>query len=666
MNTGAQLSYSTPFGHRTSTSEVGSDAARQALPPQGHGADLRRLPPAVRLHGERGLPRGPDAQGRQGAVVREERGARVRQDPVLLPAQLAHRRRCRRARAAGGASTAASSRSTRSSTATRRSPTTRTRRAGASRSRTGLRLMGKTRHLLQARERGDRGTASRRRRTAAGRASRRCTSTRCCRPEKRMAQILETRRLTPVTKLFRIEAPLIAASAQPGQFVMLRVREGGERIPITIADYDRQPARSPSSCRRSARRRTACARSRTGDEILDVAGPMGGHIDIAPGGHVCGVGGGFGSAALLCLMREFTARGDTHHGDPRGAQQGAPHPRRRAAAAVHAPRDLHRRRLGRLQGVRHAAARAADRGRRPGPPRQRRGDRPDGDDARRRGDHAGQGREDAGVDGPAHGRRNGHVRRLPRHRRRQGAVRLRRRPVLRRPRGGLRRGDAAQQGLRARGEAGARPRRMHGNGGLCNADQASGKDPDAGARGPASRPRLPRGERRLHGGPRGLRGRALPALPGRGVRRRLPGERADPGIHPRGGDGRHGRRREDPALGQSAAGDLRARLPAGVAVRVGVQPRQALQPRGDRAPRALRRRLGAHAAPDGEGADHAQGEDRRHRRRALGPGVRRRARAAGLPGHDLRGAARRGRRAPLRHPGIPAAEGSARLGNRRC
>jgi ferredoxin/flavodoxin---NADP+ reductase len=47
-----------------------------------------------------------------------------------------------------------------------------------------------------------------------------------------------------------------------------------------------------------------------GDEILDVAGPLGGHIEIPPGGHVCGVGGGFGSAALLCLMREFTARGD--------------------------------------------------------------------------------------------------------------------------------------------------------------------------------------------------------------------------------------------------------------------------------------------------------------------------------------------------------------------
>src|SRR4029079_12843648 len=55
-----------------------------------------------------------------------------------------------------------------------------------------------------------------------------------------MALILEARPLTPITKLFKLDAPLIAASAEPGQFVMLRVREGGERIPITIADYDRK------------------------------------------------------------------------------------------------------------------------------------------------------------------------------------------------------------------------------------------------------------------------------------------------------------------------------------------------------------------------------------------------------------------------------------------
>src|SRR5512141_2496497 len=125
-----------------------------------------------------------------------------------------------------------------------------------------------------------------------------------------MARILETRRLTPVTKYFRIDAPLIAASARPGQFVMLRVREGGERIPVTIADYDRAAGTLTLVVQEvGATTKRVCALE-AGEEILDVAGPLGGHIDIPAGGHVCGIGGGFGSAALLCLMREFSARGD--------------------------------------------------------------------------------------------------------------------------------------------------------------------------------------------------------------------------------------------------------------------------------------------------------------------------------------------------------------------
>lgn len=125
-----------------------------------------------------------------------------------------------------------------------------------------------------------------------------------------MSRIVETRRLTPVTKYFRIDAPLIAASAKPGQFVMLRVREGGERIPITIADYDRAAGTVTIVVQEvGATTRRLCALE-AGDEILDVAGPLGSQIEIPPGGHVCGVGGGFGSAALLCLMREFSARGD--------------------------------------------------------------------------------------------------------------------------------------------------------------------------------------------------------------------------------------------------------------------------------------------------------------------------------------------------------------------
>ena len=124
-----------------------------------------------------------------------------------------------------------------------------------------------------------------------------------------MTPILDTRRLTPVTKMFVLDAPLIAASAQPGQFVMLRVREGGERIPITIADYDRLAGTVTIVVQEAgATTRRVCALE-PGEALLDVAGPLGSPIDVARG-HVCGVGGGFGSAALLCLMRELSDRGD--------------------------------------------------------------------------------------------------------------------------------------------------------------------------------------------------------------------------------------------------------------------------------------------------------------------------------------------------------------------
>jgi ferredoxin/flavodoxin---NADP+ reductase len=125
-----------------------------------------------------------------------------------------------------------------------------------------------------------------------------------------MTRILEARALTPITKYFRLEAPLIAEAARPGQFVMLRVREGGERIPLTIADFDRAAGTIAIVVQEvGATTRRLCALS-AGDCVLDVAGPLGQPIDLAPGGQVCGVGGGFGSAALLCLMRELTARGD--------------------------------------------------------------------------------------------------------------------------------------------------------------------------------------------------------------------------------------------------------------------------------------------------------------------------------------------------------------------
>ncbi|HKB53683.1 MAG TPA: sulfide/dihydroorotate dehydrogenase-like FAD/NAD-binding protein [Ramlibacter sp.] len=124
-----------------------------------------------------------------------------------------------------------------------------------------------------------------------------------------MTRILETRRLTPVTKYFRLDAPLIAAAAKPGQFVMLRVREGGERIPITIADYDRKAGTISLVIQQVGATTTLISALDAGDDLLDVVGPLGSPIEIPPGSHVCGVGGGFGSAVLLGFMRELKAAG---------------------------------------------------------------------------------------------------------------------------------------------------------------------------------------------------------------------------------------------------------------------------------------------------------------------------------------------------------------------
>jgi len=124
-----------------------------------------------------------------------------------------------------------------------------------------------------------------------------------------MTRILETRRLTPVTKYFKLDAPLIAASARPGQFVMLRVREGGERIPITIADYDRKAGTISIVVQQVGATTTLVCAHEAGDDLLDVVGPLGSPIEIPAGAHVCGVGGGFGSAVLLGLMRELSSSG---------------------------------------------------------------------------------------------------------------------------------------------------------------------------------------------------------------------------------------------------------------------------------------------------------------------------------------------------------------------
>ncbi|MFG0285104.1 MAG: sulfide/dihydroorotate dehydrogenase-like FAD/NAD-binding protein [Phycisphaerales bacterium JB039] len=125
-----------------------------------------------------------------------------------------------------------------------------------------------------------------------------------------MPRVITKQQITPVTRKYVVDAPLIARSAQPGQFVIVRVREHGERIPLTIADYDREAGTVTIVVQEVGATTHMLAGIPEGGEIQDMLGPLGEAANIPPSGHLVGVGGGYGAAALTCIMREATRRGD--------------------------------------------------------------------------------------------------------------------------------------------------------------------------------------------------------------------------------------------------------------------------------------------------------------------------------------------------------------------
>jgi ferredoxin--NADP+ reductase len=109
-------------------------------------------------------------------------------------------------------------------------------------------------------------------------------------------KILHAAFIAPGIKRFVIEAPRIARKHRPGQFVILRLCEQGERIPLTIERSD--PARGTINiCVQSAGKTTHLLNSfETGDRILDVVGPLGKPSEIEKFGTVVVIGGGVGTA----------------------------------------------------------------------------------------------------------------------------------------------------------------------------------------------------------------------------------------------------------------------------------------------------------------------------------------------------------------------------------
>jgi ferredoxin--NADP+ reductase len=126
-----------------------------------------------------------------------------------------------------------------------------------------------------------------------------------------MAKILEKRLIrNPDIFYYRVDAPLIARKAKPGQFVIIRLNKKGERIPLSLADIN--PAEGTISLIVMSVGKTTHELStfRPGEEILDVCGPLGQPTHIEKVGRVVLVGGGFGVAPLFPIARAFKEAGN--------------------------------------------------------------------------------------------------------------------------------------------------------------------------------------------------------------------------------------------------------------------------------------------------------------------------------------------------------------------
>ena len=125
-----------------------------------------------------------------------------------------------------------------------------------------------------------------------------------------MYKILEARFLAPQVKLLRLEAPAIARRRKAGQFVILRVHETGERIPLTIADSDAKEGSITIIVQGVGKTTRMLNAKEAGDSILDVVGPLGAPSEVERFGTVVVIGGGLGTAIAYPTARALKAAGN--------------------------------------------------------------------------------------------------------------------------------------------------------------------------------------------------------------------------------------------------------------------------------------------------------------------------------------------------------------------
>jgi ferredoxin--NADP+ reductase len=123
-------------------------------------------------------------------------------------------------------------------------------------------------------------------------------------------RILSKRQLAYKKTLFEVEAPDIAAKARPGQFLIVIAREGGERVPLTICDYDAKKGTVSFAFHEVGKTTKELGQFEQGDSLMNVTGPLGNPSEIRKFGRVLCVGGSIMIAPLLLQAKAMRAAGN--------------------------------------------------------------------------------------------------------------------------------------------------------------------------------------------------------------------------------------------------------------------------------------------------------------------------------------------------------------------
>ena len=125
-----------------------------------------------------------------------------------------------------------------------------------------------------------------------------------------MYKILKREDLTPNIHLYKFEAPEVSLKARPGQFVVIRIDEKGERVPLTVADWDEKEGSVTVVCMEVGTTTRRLATLGTGDSIAAFVGPLGKPTEIEKFGTVCCVAGGFAVAVVMPIARALQQAGN--------------------------------------------------------------------------------------------------------------------------------------------------------------------------------------------------------------------------------------------------------------------------------------------------------------------------------------------------------------------